>query len=82
MIIDLSPFQKALIRAALERYQTDLHLESQKEDAAGDRLWINRDERKISLTEIQKSICIVFSSPEQRAAEISSLKNKGYEMIE
>lgn len=78
MIIGISPFLRAMIRAALERYQADLYQKTQAEEPADNRLWINQDEKQFSLTEKPNFIGILLSAREQRTALIDSLIEKGY----
>lgn len=81
MIIGVSPFQRALIGAALERYQADFEQDQTAGNPADVLLWIGRQEKTFSLSEAPGCICIVFSNSEQRAAAIGSLKARGYACI-
>ena len=82
MNIARSPFQKALIHAALERFRRDLKEETEMKEADPENcLWINWQTGTISLSvkhDCQKYVC---SSPAQRTAVIDSLKEKHFTII-
>ncbi len=77
MLIRKRPFQQALIHAALELYKDEYQTEANAPTSAGKCLWNYAREKTVSQTEEAGFQRRIFSSSEQRASEIRSLKKKG-----
>lgn len=79
----MTPFQKALTRALLERYQIQLTEEAvPREEPDPDQcLWIDWKTKTISLTKKQNYCQILCSSTAQRDAAIDRLRRKRFTII-
>ena len=77
LTIGISPFQRALIRAVLERYQVKRDDPPVAQDAAPELcLWIDWSAKRISQTERPGFQRLVYASLAQRAAVIDDLREK------
>lgn len=83
MTIALSPFQRALIEAALKRFQNELNADcASKAEASQDLcLWIDWETGTVALSEKVGFSCFACNSTAYRDAVIKTLKTTHFHVI-
>ena len=81
--IKISPFQKALLRAWMERNQKYLTEGADVEKGENPELclWVDWKTKRISMTAKTGFYRVVYSSPSHRAAAIDRLKRKRFKIL-